>query len=105
MFKIVSVICLATTVVVATGCASGPSYLSRSVDDWQNKNYEKNPLVTGFFTDVLPFYPLVEGLAEIPDKLVLNPIQFWGHDVWTGEGRAFTHKNPEQEQPPWFIED
>ena len=100
MFKFVSAICLATAVFVGAGCASGPSYLSRSVDDWQNTNYQKNPLVTGIFTDVVPFFPIVEGLAEIPDRLVLNPIQFWGYDIWSGEGRAFTHENPEQERHP-----
>lgn len=103
MRKIVSVCCLVAVLFLAVGCASGPSYLSRSVDDWQNTNYEADPLVTALLTDVVPFYPVVGILAAIPDWIVLNPVQFWGYDVWSGEGTAFTHENPEVERSPWFI--
>ncbi len=96
------VLALLAALAVTAGCASGPSSLSRSVDDWQNNNYEKDPLVTGLLTDVLPFYPFVKVLAAIPDVLVLNPVQFWGHDVWDGEGAAFVHDNPEGKRKPWF---
>jgi len=93
---------LVVVLLVAAGCASGPSSLSRSVDDWQNNNYEDSPLTTGLLTDVLPFYPLVKALAYIPDWLVLNPVQFWGDDVWDGEGAAFVHENPGGKKTPWF---
>lgn len=102
MKKVMIWVCM-VALVMSVGCASGPSYLSRSVDDWQNTNYEADPLVTGLLTDVLPFYPIVGLLAAIPDYLVLNPVQFWGWDVWTGEGTAFTHEQPEEEHTPWFM--
>jgi hypothetical protein len=89
-------------ILVVAGCQSGPSYLSRSVDDWQNNNYEKQPLVTMLLTDVVPFYPVVKILAMVPDVLILNPVQFWGHDVWDGVGSAFVHDNPEGTKKHWF---
>ena len=84
------------------GCSAGPSYLSRTVDDMQNNNYEKDPLVTSLLSDVLPVYPIVKFFAAIPDVLVLNFWQFWRYDVWDKEGTAFVHENPEGKRTPWF---
>ena len=85
-----------------SGCLSGPSYLSRSVDDSQNNSYKDSPAGTAIITDVLPFYPLVKVLAFVPDFLILNPVQFWGFDIWGGQGAAFRHKNPAGAKDPWF---
>jgi len=89
-------------VMFCAGCACGPNYLSRSVDDWQNKKYEESPALVWALTDVLPAIPLVKGLAAIPDVLVLNPVQFWGSDVWEGRGVGFEHDNPAADKEPWF---
>lgn len=85
-----------------SGCISGPSYLSRSVDDAQNKSYAESPIGTAAMTDVLPVYPILKFLAFIPDFLILNPIQFWGFDVIDGKGAAFQHQNPSSTKKPWF---
>ena len=85
-----------------SGCMTGPSYLSRSVDDTMNNTYKESPIGAGVLTDVLPVYPLVKLLAWIPDVLILNPVQFWGFDIWREEGAAFRHKNPAGARDPWF---
>ena len=93
------VFCIAM-VLCGSGCSAGPNHMWRTVDDWQNINYEKNPLATGFFTDIVPFYPVVKVLVAIPDIVFLNPIQFWVWDVWTGVGAAHVHKNPQGTKKP-----
>ena len=84
IFTLTLVAALATS-----ACRSGPSSLSYQVDDWRNQNYVDEPAVTAIFTDIIPFYPLVTFLAGIPDWLILNPIQFWGSDLWDGRGAGF----------------
>ncbi len=89
--------------LATSACRSGPSHLSYSVDDWRNQNYVEDPAMTGLFTDVIPFYPVVTLLAGIPDWLILNPVQFWGGDVWEGAGAGFYHENPASDpKTPWF---
>jgi len=97
-----SIVSLLLVVVVLAGCSSGPNYLSRTVDDWQNAQYVENPVVTGMITDVLPAYPLLKFLAFIPDWVILNPIQFWIFDLWKGEGVAYHHDNPDATHAAWF---
>ena len=85
------------------GCTSGPRYLSNSVWDHQNKAYKDAPLTTALVTDVLPIYPIVGFVGGAVDWLVLNPVQFWGSDVWEGKGASFTHDNPAGDpKTPWF---
>ena len=86
-----------------SGCMTGPSYLSRSVDDAWNNSYKEMPLGTAIISDVIPIYPLVLLLALIPDIAILNPIQFWGFDVWKGKGAAFKHDNPSGAPKPFFL--
>jgi len=89
-------------VVLLSGCISGPNYLSNSVRDARNKSYVENPIGTALITDVLPVYPLVELLASVPDVLVVNPIQFWGFDIWRGKGTGFRHDNPPRGKESWL---
>ena len=84
------------------GCTAGPSYLSRTVDDMQNNNYEKDPLITSILSDVIPVYGFGKFVGGIVDYVVLNPIQFWGWDVWDGEGASHMHTNPAGVRDPWF---
>jgi hypothetical protein len=79
--------------LLAAGCAAGPGPLHHGWDDWTNKQY---------LTDVIPAYRIVGMLAWIPDWLVLNPVQFWGNDVWDGKGAAFTHENPTSPETAWY---
>ncbi len=67
-----------------------------------NNTYKETPIGAGILTEVLPVYPLVKALAWIPDVLILNPVQFWGFDIWRAEGAAFRHKNPAGARDPWF---
>lgn len=90
-------------VVLSTACATGPTYCNRYVDDYHNKFYQENPAVCWVFTDILPVFPIVKWLAYIPDWLVLNPVQFWGYDVWAGEGTPFVHENPTTTRQYWFA--
>ena len=84
------------------GCMSGPRYLSNSVWDHQAKAYENGPFVTALVTDVLPIYPIVGWFAMVIDWIVLNPVQFWGSDVWDGHGSSFVHDQPQGDKTPWF---
>lgn len=93
---------LAVSILLLAGCNAGPRHLQHSWDDWTNKQYQDQPLLTGVLTDVVPIYPIVGFLAWIPDWLVLNPVQFWGYDVWEGKGAAFTHENPMNTKKAWF---
>ena len=88
-----------------TGCTCGPSYLTRTVDDWQNKDYVENPVRAGVISDILPGYFLLKVLAAIPDYLILNPVQFWAVDIWKGKGVGFSHQNPETREDPWFAKE
>lgn len=91
------------SVVAMSACTAGPSYLVRTVDDWQNKGYAENPVVTSTISNILPAYPLLKFLAAIPDYLILNPVQFWAVDLWKGEGSGFQHDNPEMNHKPWYY--
>ena len=85
------------------GCTAGPSYLSRTVDDWQNNNYEKDPLITSILSQpFIPLYDLGKFVGGVVDVIILNPIQFWGFDVWDNEGAAHIHDNPAGVRDPWF---
>jgi hypothetical protein len=102
MRRTVRIIAFVLCASVLFGCMTGPSYLSRWVDDEHNKNYQTSPLFTGVITDVVPLYPLAKFLVFIPDVLILNPVQFWGFDIWRGEGAPFRHSNPSGGKEPWF---
>ena len=101
--RFILVFCVAA-VLFTIGC-SNPSYLMRSVDDWQNLNYEKNPLATGLFSDIVPVYGLIKLFAAIPDVLFINPYQFWVYDAWRGGGVGFMHKNPAGTHDYWFRQE
>lgn len=83
------------------GCLTGPNYLKNSVSDAWNRSYGENPIGTAAISDVLPVYPLLSFLALVPDVLVINPVQFWGFDVWRGKGAAFRHENPRVRNDSW----
>lgn len=90
------------SLLALSGCMTGPNYLSRSVDDAWNNSYEDSPVGTALLTDVLPVYPIVHFLAWIPDFLILNPIQWWGSDIWDGKGAGFRHDQPSGSKKPFF---
>lgn len=91
-----------SAVLTLSACMTGPSYLSRSVDDAWNKSYAESPVGTAIISDVIPVYPLIHVLAWIPDVLILNPIQWWGFDIWAGEGAGFRHDQPKTSKKPFF---
>ena len=97
------IVCFVLLLFVA-GCTAGPNYLTNTADGWRNRNYEKNPILTGVCTDIIPLYGLVIIPCVLIDTWILNPVQFWGFDVYSGKGAAFRHKNPEKNRKPWFIE-
>ena len=104
MRKVLTVLALGAA-LATTSCRSGPSYLSNSVHDWHNQNYVEDPLVTGILTDIVPIYPIIGFLAGIPDWIILNPVQFWGADVWDGRGAGFYHENPpDPAKSIWFLD-
>lgn len=85
----------ATTLATTTSCNSGPKQLSRTWDTKVNQMYSEDAYIHGaLLQDILPVYPLVGFAAAIGDALILNPIQFWGTDVWDGKGTAYEYKQP-----------
>lgn len=101
--KIKAALLFATLLVALTGCTAGPSYLTRTVDDWQNNMYADNPLVASVVSDVVPGFLILKVLAAIPDYLFLNPTQFWLVDIWRAKGAAHKHDNPQTIREPWFA--
>lgn len=97
----VSVLALAA-LLWSSGCTVGPSPWSTKVNDWQNRNYEESPFITGTLSSVIPFYPFVGFLASIPDVALFNPIQFWGYDFWESEGAPRVHHNPKGTHTPFY---
>ena len=90
---------LAISVVLTTGCSSGPRKLSRTWDDHVNQKYSENAWVHGaILQDIIPVYGIVGIFAGLGDVLFLNPYYFWGDDAWDNEGTTFDHKKVEGAQ-------
>ena len=56
----------------------------------------------------LPVYPLMTLGASFFDVTVVNPAQFWGHDLWAGKGAGFVHDQPNEKSDgiwPWLRSD
>lgn len=83
---------LATLAVVLllAGCA-GPFYAFRTVDDFANDLYVKNPTLTQAFYYV-PAIPLCMFVGFAVDFAALNPWAFWTKDIWRGRGTPFRHQ-------------
>lgn len=93
---------LAVPVLLLAGCAAGPGPWHHAVDDYWNKKYQEDPIVTTAFSTILPLYPLAMFIAWIPDALVFNLVQFWGYDISEGTGAAFIHDNPKDTKKTWY---
>lgn len=94
MKKTVGLAVAAAVLSVCAGCASGPSRLSNSFGDWRNQQYSESAWLHALLTEVIPVYPLVQGLAGIGD-LFVNAYYFWAKDAWDNKGTAYVHMNPE----------
>ena len=88
--------------LTCSGCMTGPSYCQNRVADLFDGVYKDEPLAAGALTDVIPARLICTVFAFIPDFLILNPIQFWGFDVWRREGAPYKHKNPPG-KVAWFL--
>jgi hypothetical protein len=97
-----ALVALAASALFLGGCMSGPRYLNNAVWDHQAKAYEDAPLTTALVTDVIPVYPIVGFFGTAIDWIILNPVQFWGSDVWDGKGTSIAHDQPKAERTPWF---
>lgn len=83
--------CFAAIVpVLFAACAAGPHQLSRTVDDWSNKNYVQSPVMNGVM-HLIPIIPLVSACAAIGDFFITDAIAFWFDDAWDGHGTGFEH--------------
>jgi hypothetical protein len=76
--------------VLSTACAAGPHQLSRTVDDWSNKNYVQSPVMNGVL-HVVPVIPFVSACAAVGDFFITDAAAFWLDDAWDGHGTAFQH--------------
>ncbi|MEL6715408.1 MAG: hypothetical protein AAFZ87_18270 [Planctomycetota bacterium] len=95
MKGLVTTAALAATTLAATSCNSGPKQLSRTWDTKVNQWYAEDSWIHGaLLQDILPVYPIVGFVATIGDALILNPIQFWGTDVWDRKGTAYEYAQP-----------
>lgn len=99
----IAVVLTATTVLA--GCYSGPNYLQRSLDDAVDSLYHDYPLGSGIVNDVFYVGPFLGHLAQIGDMAILNPIQFWGSDIWTGQGAVTPRTFTDSEKSPFFVPD
>lgn len=91
MRRSVAMLALALVVLVLAGCA-GPFYAFRTVDDFANDLYVKNPTLTQAFY-VVPAIPLCMAVGFVVDFAALNPWSFWTKDVWRGRGTGFHHQS------------
>ncbi len=80
-----------SVVFLLSGCA-GPFYAFRTVDDFANDLYVKNPTLTQAFY-VIPAIPLCMAVGFVVDFAALNPWSFWTKDVWRGRGTPFRHQS------------
>jgi hypothetical protein len=84
-------IALALVVFLLAGCA-GQFYAFRTVDDFANDLYVKNPTLTQAFY-YIPAIPLCMFVGFSVDFAALNPWTFWTKDVWRSRGTAFRHES------------
>ena len=90
------------SLLLVAGCLAGPGPAHHTVDDYWNKQYEEQPILTTALSSILPAYPIVYYVAWIPDVIVFNTVQFWGYDAWDGKGAAFTHENTKDPKKTWY---
>ena len=92
--KLLGSLALACVLTLSSGCATGPSRLSRTWDDWVNQQYGDNAWVTQILCTIIPVYPLVGFAMGVGDIIVVNPYHFWKDDAWDNKGTVFNHVNP-----------
>jgi len=92
MRKVVTWLVVLVFVVSVFGCITGPFQLSRSVDDFHNDLYAKQPILAAVLS---PFLWTGYWIAGVVDEIVVNNYYFWGHDVWAGKGTAYKHTDAE----------
>lgn len=96
MKRIFATVALSVATLAVTSCSSGPKQLSRTWDTHVNQKYSEDSWIHGaLLQDILPVYPIVGFFAAFGDALVVNPIQFWGTDVWDRKGTAYQYTQPE----------
>jgi hypothetical protein len=88
--------------LLVAGCMAGPGPAHHTVDDYWNKQYQEEPIVTTALSTILPVYPIVLWISWIPDVLVFNTVQFWGYDAWDGKGAAWTHEQVTDPKTAWY---
>jgi hypothetical protein len=79
--------------LLSASCAAGPHQLRRSVDDFDHKLYQENPLLNGVLW-VVPVFPILSYGAMIGDFLVVDAYHFWAKDVWRQEGTTIDRWTP-----------
>lgn len=93
--KLLGSLALVCALSLSSGCAVGPTRLSRTWDDYTNKAYVENTWLTAALTQVIPVYPIVGAFAWVGD-LFVNAYYFWGKDAFDGNtGTAYIHENPQ----------
>jgi hypothetical protein len=73
-----------------SACSAGPHQLTRSVDDWDHKNYVESPIMNGVL-HFIPVIPLVSFFAMVGDFFTGDAYSFWVKDAWDGKGTGFDH--------------
>ena len=79
---------IAATTLGIAGCSSGPSQLSRSVDDWDNQLYVQSPWMDSIL-HLVPVIPVMKLAGGTVDLLFINPWYFWTDDAWDSKGTGF----------------
>jgi hypothetical protein len=82
------------TLLMASGCYSGPRRLSNTWEDFSQQKYSENSWMHAILSTPIPVYPLVGMFAAVGDAFY-NMYYFWGKDAWDNKGTSYVHKNPE----------
>ena len=86
-----AVVLILLLAISITGCLAGPHQLTRTVDDWDHKNYVESPWMNGILNG-FAVVPLAKMIAGFGDMLTGDLYAFWFRDAWSGKGGAgFNH--------------
>ena len=81
--------------LISSSCAAGPHQLARTVDDFDHKLYQQNPLLDGVLW-VVPVIPFAYFGASFVDFFT-DGYHFWFNDVWDGQGTTIKRWTPEDD--------
>lgn len=75
-----------------SSCVAGPNQLSRTWDTHVNQKYSEDSWIHGaLLQNIIPVYGFVGAVMAFGDVVIVNPVYFWGEDVWDRKGTAYVY--------------